>query len=941
MLETRLAHSPGSDYHEASASSRQVPAGPEDMPDRVQGGRAGPPARHTAGGMSGEMQAQTPVQLEPYFSRTKVAPPVSSRYEVPRLAILQRIRESQCSIVVVRAPAGFGKTTLMTQLRADAQARGEAIVWLGLDEGDNDVARFLAGFAAAMEGVQVAAPAARPRYNADMALWIMDRIAAVQGPLTIFFDDLEVLHDPIVVGLVARGFDAVPPHVRIVAGARALPDIGLARLRAKGSLLEVDTNSLRFSEQEARDFLTQRCGVVMSDSQVARLLGRTEGWAAALWLASLALERRGDAAAFLADFSGSNAAIAAYLAEDVLATLSEELRGFVLRSSVLDELSPQLCEAVCGSGNSLELLRQLEHLNLFIQPVDGRSELFRFHGLFRDFLRTQMERRLLSELPALHRSACRAYLDAGRPIPAIHHALRAGAVETVVELLEQNVGALLDQGRVRLVGDWLTQLPEAELTRRPQLRLIYAWCLTFSRGPSEALGLVAGLDAAGLPPTSAAYLLALRPMLLAMTDRIEEAHILGRQTLTLIPEAARFARAMLFQAMAQTSIILGLQEDARNFIEQARDAQRDAGNVFGIALAESAKALIDLMQGRLKQATACITAISKRPSQTDLIGNAVAAIQLAEVLYENDQCEAAERLLFVNAPLVQEVGLPDALITAHVIQSRIADAKGDYEHALDALNELETSGYRLRLPRAVASARLERTRLYLAHGDPAEAQAQLALAEKALDWSSLAQRWFIANDTLTPDIARLRCMLRCGDAEAAVPLLRAQLACAEQKHRDRRALKLRILLAEAFHCANERKLGLRTLARAQQLAQPEGFVRTFLEEGPFLLAMLREIGSRRKEHAVEASGTAAAVKHGVGELAVDGAATVMLDDPLTHKELQVLTLLAQGCRNTTMAERLFVSESTVRTHLRNINLKLHAANRTEAAVIARRLGVIS
>lgn len=914
MLESRLAQSPAADYHGFARSETDG------------GGEAAARLSQPAACMSREPTALA----EPYYSRTKVTPPLSSAYEVPREAILQRVRDSDRSVVLVQAPAGFGKTTLMKQLRADAQARGEAVAWLALDEGDNDVARFLAGFAAAMEGVTVAAPAPLPRHNAEVALWIMDRIAAVQGPLTIFFDDLDALHDPLVVGLVARGFDAVPLRVRLVAGARALPDIGLARLRAKGNLLEVDVNALRFSEQEAREFLTARRGVAMSDRQVAQLLGRTEGWAAALWLASLALERRGNAAAFLADFSGSNAAIAAYLAEDVLAALDEESRDFVLRSSVLDELSPALCDAVCGTANSLELLRRLERRNLFIQPLDGQGELFRYHGLFRDFLRAQLERRRLAELPTLHRAACQAYLDAGQPIPAIQHALRAGAVDIALGLLEQHANALLDQGRLRLVGEWLRQLPEAELTRRPQLRLVYAWCLAFTRGPAEAFARVQGLDAAALPPVSAAYLLALRPMLLAMTDRIDEAHRLGQDSLPYIPPEARFARAMLCQALAQTSIIVGAHEQARDFIEQARAVQREAANSFGIALAESATALLDLMEGRLKQATAGVEAAARRPSRGDPIGNAVAAVQQAEVLYEADQCEAAERLLFVNAPLLQEIGLPDALISAHVIQSRIADARGDYDHALEALHELETGGYRLHLPRAVASARLERTRLYLAHNDPAEALSQLELAEKALDWSVVASRWYVANDTLTPQIARLRWMVRTGDAESAVPLLRAQLAIAEQGHRERRALKLRILLAEAFHGANERKLGLRTLSRAQHLAQPEGFVRTFLEEGPFVQAMLREIGTRRKEDNAEAPAVPAPPE----------SPAVMLDDPLTHKELQVLTLLAQGCRNTTMAERLFVSESTVRTHLRNINLKLHAANRTEAAVIARRLGLI-
>ena len=890
---------------------------------------------------------QAEKRSEPYFSRTKVTPPVSSRFEVPRQAILEQVHASGGRIVLVHAPAGFGKTTLMTQLRAAYSAQGVATIWLALDEGDNDVSRFLAGFAAALEGIQgpSTAPRGRPVQNADVALWIMDRIAAVDGPVMIFFDDMEALHNPIVTALVGRGLESVPPNVRIVIGSRIRPDIGLARLRSRGILLEVDVNALRFSEPEAQDFLTQRRGMALSPEQVGHLLGRTEGWAAALWLASLALERRRDPAAFLAEFSGSNAAIAAYLAEDVLAALPENLRDFVLRCSVLDELSPALCDAVCGIGNSRELLYQLERRNLFIQPVDGQRTLFRFHGLFRDFLGTQLAQQSAAAVPALHVAACRAYLSAGRPIPAIQHALRGGAMEIALQLLYEHVDALLGQGRLRLVGEWLRDLPAAELARHPRLKLIYAWCVTFTRGPEEALLLIAGLDVASLPEDSATSLSALRPMLLAMTDRIEEAHRLGLEALVRISPAARFARAMLCQALAQTSIILGAHEDARRFIDEAREVQREADNTFGIALAESAKALLDLMGGRLKQAAACMGAVApadRGSAGAERIGNAVAAIQLAEILYESNQCEAAQRLLFANAPLIQEVSLPDALITAHVIQSRIADERGDYDRALDALNELETNGYRLGVARAVASARLERTRLYLAHGDAAEASAQLTLAEGALPWAKLASRWYIANDTLTPDIARLRWMIRTGEAESAAPLLRDQLADAELQHRARRALKLRILLAEALHASGERKLGLRTLARAQHIAQPEGFLRTFLEEGPVVQAMLREIGLRRHEDAADmAPRSIGADNSKIPEGTPTDGAEAMLDDPLTHKELQVLSMVAQGCRNTTMAERLFISESTVRTHLRNINLKLHAANRTEASVIARRLGLIT
>jgi LuxR family maltose regulon positive regulatory protein len=886
----------------------------------------------------------------PYLAKTKVTPPLASPFEIPRQQILDHLSAAGSGrVILVHGPAGFGKTTLMRQLLSTYEDAGIATAWLTLDEGDNDVSRFLSAFAAAV--ARMSSPSQpmepQPGRNAELARWILDRLGSLEAPLALFFDDFEVLRNPVVISLIARGIESVPANGHIVIGSRTLPDVGLARLRARGALTEIDAARLRFSEAEAGDFMIHRRGVSLNPIQVAHLYRSTEGWVTALWLASLALEKRDDKDKFIASFSGSNAAVAAYLAEDVLSALPEPLSTFMLKCSVLDELDETLCQAVSGREDSLDILHQLERHHLFLVALDDQHDVYRFHGLFRGFLLNQLQRKFGAEVANLHRAASKAYVEADRPIPAIRHAIKSQDAAAALTLLQAHIDELLGQGRLRLIADWLGQLPKSMMADHPQLTMIQAWCLTFTRGPAEAFALISDLDNNQLPPEPAAHLLALRPMLLAMMDRIDEAHALGTEALKQIPEAQTFARAMLYQALTQTSIILGLHDDARRYVDEARKGQRDTTGTFGLVLAESAEALLDLMGGRLKQATARMklaTSLTGHEGARERNGNALAAIQLAEALYENDDCDEAKRLLEVNAPLVEDLGLADALICAHVILARIVDDSGERDRALQLLSELETKGHRRNIPRVIASARLERARLNLAYGDSGGCVEQLTMAERAFPWDETASRWYVANDTLTPVICRLRWMNRSGQAAKAIPLIREALADAEQMQRGRRALKLRILLAEALHADGQHKIALRTLARALGSARSEGFVRIFLEEGAPIQALLRELNQDASEHSMDGGaiepGSINRWLQAAPTTSVANAPTASMPDPLTPKELQVLALLAQGLSNTAMADRLFVSESTVRTHLRSINLKLHAGNRTQAIAIARQMGLI-
>ena len=896
-----------------------------------------------------DSQATDPAQVRrrsgSYLSPAKITPPVSSPHEVKRQTLLDRVLEDASGhVIVIQAPAGFGKTTLMSQLQRYFRDHGQTTGWLTLDEADNDVSRFMAGFAAAVEGMSDNSTdrLERPSSNHELSFWIFDRLATIQPPPVMFFDDLESIRNPVVMGLLNRGINSLPANASVVIGSRNLPDIGLPRLRALGRLIELDAAELRFTQDESGEFLRARRGFALGDEQVAQLQFKTEGWAAALWLASLALARRQDTGAFIDSFSGTNAAVAAYLAEDVLDALPAEQQDFLLRCSVLKELSEPLCNAVCGCDNSLDRLRELDRLNIFLNPIDETRSTFKFHSLFRDFLLNRLTRLPKEELAKLHRVAANAYLADGRPVPAITHALEADPDGFGIPLLREHLDDLLVQGRMRLLAGWIARLPAATRSTHPWLLPILAWSVTFTRGPRAGLELIKDLDETTLPPSSLALLQALRPMLLAMMDRISEAHALGLSALETVDESHSFARAMIYQALTQTSIILGEHENAHEYVDQARRAQREATTGLGHLLAEAAEAVLDLMSGRLKNARTRIDLARtrfKQARQSDHDGNPLAGTQYAEILYEQGETVEAKRLLEVYAPLMRDLGPPDALISSHIMLARIAARQGDDERAYELLTELETAGHHLNAPRVLASARLERARMSLVCNDLNTAKDHLTTAENTYDWNATKDHWYVANDTLTPRLIRATWLIRSGAAAKALPILQNELNEAMQTNRPRRALKIRILLAEAYAADRQRNKAMRALRRALEFADAEGFTQTFADEGSAITALVQEF--RAGEHQQEPVDQITYLRPEKPVMSRPAMADMGIEDPLTPKEVEVLELLAQGCSNTELSERLFVSESTVRTHLRSINLKLHAGNRTQAVAIARTLGLVA
>jgi len=937
---------------------------------------------------------------------SKLAPPSVTATQVLRDAVGQRFAAAGAvKLVLVRAPAGFGKTTAMVQARERLAAQGVATAWLTLERTDNDVPRFLACLHQAVAQIVGDALAS------EAPLDVVDALARHGAPFALFLDDFELITEPAVLSLVREVIDHLPRRGQLVLGSRSLPDLGLGRLRATGGLLEIDTEDLRFSLEETQRFFALRqapaAGAGATPASAApelqpHLLAhlgdlhrKTEGWIAALWLASMALDaviaRQGSVADFIAQFSGSNRAVADFLAEDVLARQAPEIRDFLLRTSLLRQFNAPLCQALNPRSDSRRILAQLDAANLFITPIgsgggagttppDDERE-WRYHSLFADFLRAQLARERPDELARLHLAASGWYESQGRPVPAIDHAIEGGDMPHAMHLLGQHALAFLEQGRMRLLARWFAALPAALLREQPMLQVVSLWAATLTRGPWEAME---QLRASGIADSAdaavRAHVNAIQPMLLAMMDRVEDANDIGREALARVPSGQPFADAVLCNAMAHVMGVLGEREQAQRLLDAARRGQQGAG--FNRMYSESVEGLLDQQQARLRQATArfrLAVGLGGSPRAVGGAGagggyqpghgNAWAGVLYAGAVYEAHDLAAAGHLLNVYLPLARDVGLPDHMILSHVMRSRIAFQQGDIDAALQAITELEYLGHHRQLPRVVASARLERARVLMLQGQGEAAAAALDRADDAAVWQRVARRQMTAHDIDDMAIGRLRWQALFGDAAAAAGQAGAMVDQARAAQRQRRALKLQVIQSLALQRSGDAAAAQALITGVLQQACAEGFVQLLLDEGPAVGRLLRQVqaamqdaapartdpiladylqrllgivGQRGDDTADDPGEDGSAGDAGAGARpgAADTGGVDHLTEPLTRKEIRVLQLLAEGYSNSAMAEKLFVSDSTVRTHLRNINMKLGARSRTQAVAIARRLAVI-
>lgn len=882
-----------------------------------------------------------------------VAADLQPAFTLPREALLDRIARRHARLVVLRAPPGFGKTTLLAQLRQAWQDEGIVCALLHLEPGDNDVSRFVARLWGAMEA-QVESASRTPEA-------LLRAIAEKTTPFALLMDDAEHLREPGVLELLRELLSRLPPGARLVLSGRGTPELRLGRLRAGGDLLELELDALRFSEAETRAYIEAQPLIELPPEGIVQLHRKAEGWPAGLAMAASVLQRLPTGNDFMRQLCASDQVLAAYLREAVLDQLSYESQQLLLRASVLRVLEPALCEQLLPGCDAGRILRKLAAEMFLITPMPPGA--WRMHALFADVLKDRLTRTQPDLALRLHLTASGWYESRGRIDAAIDHALAGGDVPHASGLLSRHAESFIEQGRMRWLSRCLGKLPAAVVAGEPALRVAALWAETFGRGPRLAWARLGELDLPSAGAWERAHLAALRPLLLAMLDRYEEAAKLPAMTSPSSPSSpigatsSAFAEAVRSNAMAHVWSVAGATAPRpQSLLDRARgllvdgDAQLFSQG-FAQGFTEAVEGLIDLHEGRLIEAGARLrlAAAGTRVGARDYNhahGNVWAGVLHAVTVYEAGQLDEAASLLHACQPLVRDLALPDHLILTLGLSARIAFAQGDADAALALLRELEFLGLHRQLPRVVAAARLEMGWLRLRQGQALPSRDAIDRAALEGVWERVALLRLPAHQHEDLTIARARWALSFGEREEepVVAMLSYALDRALGGGDGRRALKLQLLLAIAQQQAGDWAAALAGLRALMTRLAGEGYRRLVLDEGVLALPLLKRLHVDLLAESRGDPATGPVVAH-LAELmaslgSADETADVEAPPSLTPQELRVLQLLAQGCSNGAMAQALEVSDSTVRTHLRSINLKLGAHSRGQALAAARRWALI-
>ncbi len=863
---------------------------------------------------------------------TKLHLPRPRAQLVPRFHLVERLQQGVTgALTLVSAPAGFGKTTLLAQWQASTRA---PVAWLSLEPEDNESIRFLTYLIAALQtldphlGARALALLGLPQPaepETVLALLANDLIGWQGEDFALVLDDYYVITAEPIHRALTYLVEHLPPQMHLIIATRSDPPLPLARLRARGQLTELRAAELRFRAAEAGAFLEEVMGLHLSPQDVTTLQTRTEGWIAGLQLAALSLQGRADVSAFLAAFTGSHRYVLDYLSEEVLVRQPAPVQQFLLHTSILDRLSGPLCDAVTEQEGSQAMLEALERANLFVAALDDEREWYRYHHLFADLLRSRLHQTVPALLPELHRRASTWYEQHDLIIEAVHHARLSPDVERTIRLIEQYTHSLALRGQVHTVLNWLSSLPDGLVRTHPRLCLSQALLLLFTGQLEEALMRLqeAEQSASQLIPADEAQtflnrVATTRAYILFLQGDLASSVALAEQALERLTETQAHGREVASVIAAHRGLISG---DVRHVGEQraARLASpRSAGDdVFaehmfmhldGILL----QARLFRLQGRLRRAAATYEQMAQ--VQGDHEGALIHpgyCFGLGELCYEWNDLDAAERLLQQGMEVLRGP-LPLAAVSiaqGYATLARLRQARKQNTSALALVDAFA----RLADARQFAPAQL---------AFASAVRAQLELMQGNL---AAAVRWTEASGlSALDDLTYPHRLLRDADAKARMDSV----------------LEILMLRALTLEAQGNRTGALSTLERALVLAEPEGYIRLFIDEGPLMWALLRHARGRGIVPGYVATLLAAFGEQHTSDLPPPSPRSSVLLEPLTERERDVLRLLLEGASNREIAHRLVLSVNTVKRHVYNLCGKLGVQSRAQAIIRARDLNLL-
>lgn len=874
-----------------------------------------------------------------------------------RSRLINRLNEGiSQKLTLLSAPAGFGKTMLLSEWVADC---GRPVAWVSLDETDGDSFRFWAYVIAALqtirpnvgEGALVYFQSPQPQ-PADVYLTaLINDIAEKMPPFVMVLDDFHTIMSQPINETLEFFIEHMPPQVHLVISGRADPPLSFARLRAQNQLSELRAMDLRFTLEETAAFLNEVMKLKLSNEEIAILAGRTEGWVASLQMAGISIKGHENTPDFVSRFSGSHSYILDYLTDEVLSHLDENIRSFLLQTSILKRMTSALCNTVTGCEESEAIIKHLETANLFVEPLDKERHWYRYHQLFADLLSAQLAREYPDQESNLHKKASSWFEHEGLTEEAIYHALAADDVNKAADLIEKVVASFIERSEISTVLTLLNRLPKEVIIRRSWLCIGNAWALLLGgqldkvEGFTQAAEMsieetteLSGETASEYSSIIKGHSLAIRAYVSSARGDISRSIELSLEAAKVLPPnetSARSANALnLYHAFLMTGDIVNASEYAKEAYEIA-----SAGSNLYVALQSiCASGFIQMEQGHLQQAEEifhrAITMGQEWGGGHPLPTTATAYNGLGHLHYEWNHLDTALRFVEQGIELSESASLwYSSKYPCHATLAKIKQAQGENDAALEATEKLMTKYPPGTVPGIHAAS--WKGRLFLARNDIASLRQWVSAYEALWDTSGIPD---YLNEM--PFLILCRARLTLGEVGQIPELLGHSCERAEAQGRTNNLIEIMTIRALALTAVGNNVDAIASLQKALSLAEPQGYVRTFVDMGPAMQQLLRQVirGNVLRDyihHLLDA----------FPSLSFRPVATVSqpetgFSENLNQREREILRLMAAGLSNPKIAERLYISLNTVKWYTRGLYSKLGVTGRTQAVNLARDLNLL-
>jgi LuxR family maltose regulon positive regulatory protein len=857
-------------------------------------------------------------------------------------------------LTLISAPAGYGKTTLLSDWRARF-GREYPLAWLSLDPDDNNLARFLTYVSAALETLdprlpqdlvsQLHLPQLPPMEELITAL--INGVNAFPQDFALVLDDCHVITNPAIHEALAYLLDHLPPKMHLVMLTRSDPPIHLAKLRVRGDMVELRADDLRFTSEESTIFLNVVMNLKLSGENVSALDQRTEGWIVGLQMAALSMQGKEDTTDFIRAFTGSNRYILDFLSEEVIQRQPKSIQTFLTQTSILDRFTGSLCDAVLGEAqNSAQVLVELERKNLFLIPLDDERQWYRYHHLFSDLLFQSLKQIQPEILNALYERAA-AWLEGNGYLEnAIGYALKAQDYDLATRLMLQIKNTLWNRGEVRMLINWLNTLPEELVRSQPELCLAYAGChllVGYFDVTEKWLQLME--DDLGPITASDRYeavwiqkILIYRSVCARFRGDFAAAIALGQSGMDKTPSTAVRDRGSALLFLGHAHFYAGNTDTAEQVLIDAVQTLQASGHTMACLNARHYLAQLWVQRGRLHEACEIYEqAILYAKEKGTPVYSGIEYVGLGDLKREWNQLEAAAAEIQQGLVLAEKGDFILTLMDVYPARVRLALSQKDWEAAWKYIQKAEQLAHRSPTSVEIEHLRAWQARLQLAQGNLVEAGLWAETKGAEIAESLDPQR---ESELLT--VARI--WLAQGRTDQAASLLERIQTAAENAGRHGRALEAQMLQALADQAAGKEKQAVEKIVLVLARAEQEGYVRLFIDEGAPMAILLYKVATQTKpdirnyaERLLAAYYQEQAERPVTLVKALPGDALI---EPLSKREVEVLRLIAEGCPNKEIAAQLVISIGTVKRHALNIFTKLDVKNRTEAVARARELNML-